>query len=126
MAKQKTIDTQSFYDKMAPFYNRHIEQTRFPMNHAVVPYLASPKKKSELHLTKKRQANGRIVSGQLVSKDGAEAFKVVAGIPLLQPKGDPAEWGHPIREILFGDRAFGIEKHFYELDPDHCQALCRT
>lgn len=49
-----------------------------------------------------------------------------AGIPLLQPKGDPAEWGHPIREILFGDRAFGIEKHFYELDPDHCQALCRT
>ena len=89
------------------------------MNLDSVPYLVSPNKKSELHLTKKRQMNGRVVSGQLVSKDGTESFKVVAGIPLLQPKGDPAEWGHPMREILFGDRAFEIEKHFYELDPEH-------
>lgn len=88
------------------------------MNLDSVPYLVSPKKKSELRLTKKRQINGRVVSGQLVSNDGTEVFKVVAGIPLLQPEGDPAEWGHPMHEILFGDRAFGIVKHFYELDRD--------
>ena len=89
------------------------------MNHGAVQYLVSPKKKSELHLTKKRQANGRVVSGQLISKDGTETFKVVAGIPLLQPKGDQADWNHPISEILFGGRAYEIVKHFYELDPDH-------
>ncbi len=98
--------------------SKHTALRRVHMNHEVVPYLASPKKKSELHLTKKRQMNGRVVSGQLLSKDGTEAFKVVAGIPLLQPKGDPAEWWHPMYEVLFGDRAFEIEKHFYELDRD--------
>ena len=88
------------------------------MNLDSIPYLVSPEKKSELHLTKKRQVNGRVVSGQLVSNDGTESFKVVAGIPLLQPKGDPASWEHPKYEILFGDRAFDIVKHFYELDRD--------
>ncbi|MFC1716507.1 class I SAM-dependent methyltransferase [Candidatus Poribacteria bacterium] len=89
------------------------------MNHEAVPYLASPKKKSELHLTKKRQVNGRVVSGQLVSKDGTGAFKVVAGTPLLQPEGDPARLNYPIPQILLGDRAYEIMKHFYELGREH-------
>ena len=88
------------------------------MNPDSVPYLVSPKKKSALRLVRKRQVNRRIVSGRLLSEDGTEIFPVVAGIPLLQPKGHPAEWGHPMYEVLFGDKAFGIVKHFYELDPD--------
>jgi ubiquinone/menaquinone biosynthesis C-methylase UbiE len=49
-------------------------------------------------------------------------FRIVAGIPLLQPAGHPAEWVHPIYEILFGRDALRVvqramksgREHFFE------------
>ena len=89
------------------------------MNAEAVPHLVSPKKKSALRLVQKRRAGNRVISGRLVSKDGTESFPVVAGIPLLQPEGHPAEWGHPIYKILLGHKAFEFTKRFWALGPDH-------
>ena len=78
------------------------------MNPECLPYLVSPQRKSPLHLVGQRTRKGRIVSGSLVSKDSQERFRIVAGIPLLQPAGHPAEWTHPIYEVLFGRDVFKV------------------
>lgn len=59
-------------------------------------------------MVRQRTSKGRVVSGHLLSEDGQEVFRVVAGIPLLQPQGHPAEWTHPIYEVLFGREAFKV------------------
>jgi len=78
------------------------------MNSESLTYLASPERKSPLHLVRQRTSKGRVVSGRLLSEDGQEVFRVVAGIPLLQPPDHPAEWTHPIYEVLFGRGAFQV------------------
>ena len=87
------------------------------MNPDSIFYLVSPKKKATLSLIKKWRTNVRVVSGKLISKDDMEVFPIVAGIPLLQPEDDPAEWIHPLYEILFGDKAHKITKQIGGMDP---------